>query len=175
MLFIFFIFEVSLAYHWALSAQEAVENGVRRAAVNAPVVNELTRSNGLTLSTINRTVGPGVVVGGACFEGNCQPLPTMGCSRGLRLAENVPLGISCNAARFDGVFDEVARLALVIEPEDLTISSQYLDLGYAVAPYVLEVTISIRSRAFPLALGLFGHQTQLPAVAATLVTEDLTN
>ena len=148
---------------------------MRRAAVTAPVVNELTRSNGLTLGTINRTVGPGGVVGGPCFEGHCQPLPTMGCSGGLRLAENVPLGISCNAARFDGVFDEVARLARAIEPEDLTISYEDLDLDYAGAPYVAVVTVSIRPRAFPLALGLFGHQTQFPAVAASLVTEDLTN
>ena len=140
-----------------------------------PVVNELTRDTGLGPRVITRAVSDGGAVGGACYLANCTPLPVVGCSGGTRLSENDAGGITCDAARFQRVFEEVKLFASEVEPEDVTVIYEDLELGYAGEPYVALVTVQIRSRAFPLALGLFSSETRLPAVSASLVTEELVN
>lgn len=173
--FVLFIFEMSLAYHWIISAQKGVERGARQASVMVPVVNELTRPTGLGPRVITRDVANGGDLGGACYLSHCTPLPVVGCSGGTRLSENDGGGITCDAARFQDVFQEVKLFASEVEPEDVTVIYEDLELGYAGEPYVALVTVQIRARAFPLALGLFSSDTQLPAVSASLVTEELVN
>lgn len=175
MFMMFFVFEMAVAYHWALSAQKAVETGARTAAVSAPAVNEITIESGIRARVVNRDLSEDGTLGGPCYLGHCAPMPTVWCSGGTRLAENAGSGMTCDAARFQAIYDSVLAMTYSVAPEDVTIIYEDLDLGFAGEPYVSMVTVSIRARAFPLALGLFGTNTQLPAVSASLVAEDLSD
>lgn len=172
---ILFIFEAGLAYHWIVAAQKGAERGARAAATVIPVVNELTQATGLGVEMISRPLSIGGVEGGACYLGNCQTLPTVGCIGGARLGENAAGGVTCSAARFQAIYNEVANFAHGLSPEDVSVIYEDLDLGNAGEPYVAAVTVAIAERPFPLALGYFDEVLRLPAASATLITGDLVN
>ncbi|MEL6679840.1 MAG: TadE/TadG family type IV pilus assembly protein [Pseudomonadota bacterium] len=190
---IFFIFEVAIAYHWALSAQKAVEQGARAATVRAPVATSLIRTTGFGDAVIQRPKIAGALDGGACYLGNCEVVPTVSCTGGAQL------GAACDADQFNEIFQVVRKLAYNVDPEDVTITYEDVLLGYAGDPYVPLVTVSIRQRertvislsrlffntekvsakdgAQTVALSAAEDQTQfnpdLPMVSASLVAEDL--
>lgn len=170
---IYFTIEMAIAYHWALSAQKAVEQGARAAVVSAPVVNEIAVQEIGGAAVMRRTPAAGFSAGTPCYQNACEPVQTVWCSGGGRLIENEDLGMTCNADRFQRVFNAVSSITYNLEPEDVSVFYEDLDLGYAGEPYVAMVTVSIRQRAFPFALGLFGTETRLPAVSSSLVAEDL--
>ena len=195
---IFFIFEVAIAYHWALSAQKAVEQGARAATVRAPVATPLVRTTGFGDAVIQRPKTAGAVDGGACYLGNCEAVPTISCTGGTSLDAT-----ACDADQFNEIFQVVRKLAYNIDPEDVTITYEDVLLGHAGDPYVPLVTVSIRQRERTvMTLGRFFFRTDttktvdtsagerdlyalreedaqydfaanLPMVSASLVAEDL--
>lgn len=164
---IFFIFEMAMAYHWALAAQKGVEKGARLAITQLPVHDTLVDTNG-RIKTYD--LAGTTVAGDLClFTGRCTYVPTAVCTGGIYLDG------ACDATRFATLLSAVSQHAYGLRPENLTVSYRESGLGRATEPFVPIVTVTISSRAFPLGLSLFSVDTQLPAVSASLVGEFLQN
>lgn len=170
---VFTSLQIALAYHFALTAQKAVELGARIAAVRdavhtgLPTANELDTSSGLT-------------AGAACGFGACvDPGGPWSCT-----GDTVATDPNCDVARFNEIRDEVARLAYLLNDDDLSITYSYGLLGFADGPFVPIVEVAIVERPFflqfffNLAFGGEGDesfQVTLPSVAATAIAEDLSS
>ncbi|GIX13964.1 MAG: hypothetical protein KatS3mg118_1923 [Paracoccaceae bacterium] len=165
MVMIFFIFEMTMAYHWALAAQKGVENGVRLAVTQLPIHSALIDSDG----TVARYQRVGAArPGDLCYFGtSCTTIPTVTCRGGSLLDPD------CSAERMAQLMAVVAVHAYGLQPESLSIRYEESGLGRATEPVIPIITVSISSREFPLGLSLLGIDTRLPAVSATLVAENL--
>lgn len=169
---VFTSFQIALAYHFALTAQKAVENGARIAAVRDPVHTALV--------DLKNTALPGRQNGESCSAGACEA-PAGGpwvCS-GADLGQD-----HCDAAAFTEIYNEVNRIAYLLTPEQLTVSYYNARLGFAGGPFVPIVEVKIQERPFifqfffnlALSDGSKAGDSEaklLPAVAASAVAEDL--
>lgn len=174
---VFTSFQIALAYHFSLTAQKAVQLGARIAAVRDPVYTDLPTTNLLSDSGT-------FVVGDACASGACQdmggPFTCTGADIGSAL---------CDETAWAAIAQEVANLAYLLDPDDLSITYSYGALGFADGPFTPIVEVKIEERPFFLQfffnLG-FGadsagggdsepQQVGLPAVAATAIAEDLSS
>jgi len=168
---VFVSFQIALAYHFALTAQKAVELGARIAAVRDPVST--------VMATTNQIAG-GRAVGDSCALGGCVPP-----SDGPWTCSGDDLGnADCDANAYSEIFDEVARIAYLLDPSDLSITYSYGGLGYAGGPFIPIVEVSIEERPFFLQfffnLAVRNPTTgrdelELPAVAASAIAEDLSS
>ncbi|MEL7465878.1 MAG: TadE/TadG family type IV pilus assembly protein [Pseudomonadota bacterium] len=183
---VFTSFQISLAYHFALTSQKAVENGARFAAVRdaavvrgdalgqMPMIKELSRTAPSTAE-----VGDACSVAGTCAFANTSNNGPWSCA-GADLASP-----TCNAAAFDAIYQEIASLAYLLQPEDVVITYRDAGLGFAGGPFVPVIEVSILEKPFFLqflfeATAFGGNADQarpgvetLPAVTATAVAEDL--
>lgn len=167
MVMIFFIFEMAMAYHWTLAAQKGVENGVRYAITKPPIHSALLDSGGDILKyTKNSAAAPGDL---CLFGANCSTIATVTCTGGTGLAAE------CDATEMAQIVQVVSTHAYGLAAEDLTITYEESGLGRATEPVIPIVTVTIASRDFPLGLSLFGVDTRLPTVSASLVAENLGN
>lgn len=167
---VFTSFQIALAYHFALTAQKAVELGARIAAVRDAVHTGIPAENALA---------PGARVGDSCALGGCvEPGGPWRCA-GDDLA-----GPDCDAAAFAAIFDEVGRVAYLLSPEDLTVTYRYANLGFAGGPFTPIIEVSIEERPFflqfffNLAFGSGDNTAErltLPAVAGSAIAEDLSS
>lgn len=167
---VFTSFQIALAYHFALTAQKAVELGARIAAVRDPVHTGMPLEN---------AAAPGARVGDSCALGGCAaPGGPWRCS-GSDLGS-----ADCDAAAFSAIFDEVGRIAYLLSPEDLTVTYSYAALGFAGGPFTPIVEVTIEERPFFLQFFFnlaFGSgedssgRLTLPAVAASAIAEDLSS
>ena len=173
---VFTSFQIALAFHFALTAQKAVENGARIAAVRDPVYHRdyLPHKN---------EPAPGAVTGDACAINNKCLTPAGGpwiCTH-ADLSEP-----ECDADAFKEVFDEVASVAYLLNPDNLIVSYAYYELGFANGPFVPLVTVTIAERPFVLQFFFnlaYGQDQEagsqeaglLPAVQATAIAEDLSS
>jgi len=169
---VFTSLQIALAYHFALTAQKAVELGARIAAVRDAVHTGLPSTNELD-------TGSGFGAGSACAFGACtNPGGPWVCS-----GETVATDANCDVASFNEIRDEVARLAYLLDDDDLSITYSYGLLGYADGPFVPIVEVAIVERPFflqfffNLAFGGEGDDIEvtLPSVAATAIAEDLSS
>lgn len=169
---VFTSFQIALAYHFSLTAQKAVELGARIAAVRDPVFTDLPTTNLLR-------PGSGFVNGDACAAGACQDMGGPFTCTG----EDVGNGV-CDATAWAAIAQEVANLAYLLDPDDLSITYSYGALGFADGPFTPIVEVRIRERPFFLQfffnLGFGGGDSEdqevgLPAVAATAIAEDLSS
>lgn len=167
---VFTSFQIALAYHFALTAQKAVEQGARIAAVRDAVHTGLPQTN---------TPAATAATGAPCATGNCQPPGGPWVCSG----ENVNGG-DCDARAYAEIYNEVARIAYLLQPNDMTITYTYAGLGFANGPFVPIVEVEIRERPFFLQfffnLALLSseegaEELQLPAVAASAIAEDLSD
>ena len=167
---VFTSFQIALAYHFALTAQKAVEQGARIAAVRDKVHLGVPDDN---IAAINAATGDRCGVG-ACVD----PGGPWRCS-GADLTT-----ADCDADRFAEIFDEVARIAYLLDPEDMSVTYYYGDLGFANGPFTPIVEVAIEERPFflqfffNLAVGNPENEVdelQLPPVAASAIAEDLSS
>lgn len=165
----FFTFEIALAYHWAIAAQKGAENGVRLAVTLAPVHTGIRDTNPINNGAMIVGTSATGVVGGACHLGNCEAIATVTCSGGAVAAPQ------CDPTTFNPIYNAVRELAYGITPEDVSVTYENVNLGFAGDAYVPLVTVRIEPRAFALNLNLFGVNTVLPGYEASLVAEDLSN
>lgn len=168
---VFLSFQIALAYHFALTAQKAVELGARIAAVRDPVNTALPAVNELAPDS-------GFSAGDPCALGAC-----LAPADGPWTCSGDNLTGDCDATAFAQVFDEVARVAYLLDPSDLTVTYSYGALGFAGGPFTPIVEVSIRERPFlqfffNLAFGSgedTSRELNLPAVAASAIAEDLSS
>lgn len=133
---VFTSFQIALAYHFSLTAQKAVELGARIAAVRDPVFTELPTTNLLN-------TGGGFVNGDACASGACQDMG------GPFTCSGETIGTAtCDAAAWAAIAQEVANLAYLLDPDDLSITYSYGALGFADGPFTPIVEVRIRERPF---------------------------
>lgn len=179
---VFTSFQISLAYHFALTAQKAVENGARVAAVRDPAVrrSEFPTENGRA---------PNVRSGAPCsLPGNCVvPTPSSWTCFGADLDDAI-----CDPVAFDAIFQEVASLAYLLNPEDVAITYRYAGLGFAGGEFIPIVEVTILEKPFFLqflfeASAFGGAEDEedgdgprlgvsvLPAVTATAIAEDMSS
>lgn len=165
MVMIFFIFEMAMAYHWALAAQKGVENGVRFAVTQRPLHDSLIDTDG---SIVKYTITGSTKPGDLCyFASNCSSVATVVCSGGASLAAD------CDASAMAQLLSVVSEHAYGLDADSLTITYEESGLGRATETVIPIITVSISAREFPLGLSLLGIDTRLPAVSATLVAENL--
>lgn len=167
---VFTSFQIALAYHFALTAQKAVELGARIAAVRDAAHRGMPSTNALDAAS-------GMVNGDPCGLGACvDPGGPWTCS-GADVG-----GVDCDAAAFNEIFAEVGRIAYLLEPADLTVRYSYGRLGFAGGPFTPIVEVIIEERPFFLQFFFnlaFGsgedasRELRLPAVAASAIAEDL--
>lgn len=168
---VFTSFQIALAYHFALTAQKAVELGARIAAVRDPVHTGLPASN---------EIETGFVEGDSCALGACvAPVGGPWSCSGADLET-----ANCDAVAYEAIRAEVARVAYLLDPEDLSITYYYGGLGFAEGPFTPIVEVAIEERPFFLQF-LFNlaladpdqeaDELQLPAVAASAIAEDLSS
>ncbi|MEM8751627.1 MAG: TadE/TadG family type IV pilus assembly protein [Pseudomonadota bacterium] len=162
-------FQIALAYHFTLTAQQAVELGARIAAVRDPVSTAMPDVN---------EVAAGFSQGQSCSIGACEP------PGGPWVCSGENLGGECDAVAYNAIFLEVARIAYLLDPDDLSVS--YIDgrLGFAGGPFTPIVQVEIREKPFFLQF-LFNlaladgsaevEEVTLPAVAASAIAEDLSS
>ncbi|MEM7543925.1 MAG: TadE/TadG family type IV pilus assembly protein [Pseudomonadota bacterium] len=169
---VFVSFQIALAYHFALTAQKAVELGARIAAVRDPVYTDLPPSNGVR---IGGTTGVQCAVDNQCDLTDTGPWTCSG--------DDLGNGV-CDADAYADIFEEVARIAYLLDPSDLSITYYYGELGFAGGPFVPIVEVAIEERPFflqfffNLAVGNPANgaeELQLPAVAASAIAEDLSS
>ena len=170
---VFTSLQIALAYHFSLTAQKAVELGARIAAVRDAVHTGLPTTNELNESS-------GLGVGDECGFGACvDPGGPWTCS-----GETVATDPNCDLARFNEIRNEVARLAYLLDDEDISITYSYGLLGFADGPFVPIVEVAIEERPFFLQfffnLAFSGGEDEsfevtLPSVAATAIAEDLSS
>ncbi len=169
---VFTSFQIALAYHFALTAQKAVQLGARIAAVRDPVSVAMPRENTLDTSS-------GFEIGDPCGLGACVdpggPWTCTGAEAGSG---------QCDAAAFAEIYSEVGRVAYLLQPGDLTVRYSYGRLGFAGGPFTPIVEVIIEERPFFLQFFFnlaFGsgedssNELRLPAVAASAIAEDLSS
>jgi hypothetical protein len=165
MVMIFFIFEMAMAYHWALAAQKGVENGVRYAVTQQPVHTGLLDPGG---DLMRYAPAAGAEAGDLCYFGtNCASIPKLVCKGGAAM------GPDCDAGALSRLMSVVGEHAYGLEAESLSVTYEESGLGRATETIIPVVTVSIAARDFPLGLSLLGIDTKLPPVSATLVAENL--
>lgn len=170
---VFTSLQIALAYHFSLTAQKAVELGARIAAVRDAVHTGLPSTNELD-------TGSGFGVGDECGFGACvDPGGPWTCS-----GATVATDPNCDLASFNEIRNEVARLAYLLDDEDISITYSYGLLGFADGPFVPIVEVAIEERPFFLQFFFnlaFGggddesFEVTLPSVAATAIAEDLSS
>lgn len=165
-------FQIALAYHFSLTAQQAVEIGARVAAVNDPVARNMPATNALDPAS-------GFSLGDSCARGAC-----VAPEGGPWTCSGANLGGACDAGAFAKIFGEVGRIAYLLEPEDLSITYYYARLGLAGGPFAPIVEVKIGEKPFFLQFFFniaFGSGEDasrwltLPSVAASAVAEDLSS
>ncbi len=168
---VFVSFQIALAYHFALTAQKAVELGARIAAVRDPVHTTMVKTN---------AIASGHAFGDECALGGC--VPPIG---GPWTCSGNDLGSTdCDANAYAEIFSEVGRIAYLLDPSDMSVTYSYGGLGYAGGPFVPIVEVSIEERPFFLQFFFNlavanpsngSDELRLPAVAASAIAEDLSS
>lgn len=179
MLLILLIVQVSIAYHWALSAQKGLEMAARLAAVTPPVSTSLTVQTGLGTRVINRTPTSGFQVGDPCYTGACEAIPARVCngSAFTPTSDGTIPDSDCDFARFQQIYNEVDRFAYSLELEDFAIAYEDINLGNAGQTYVPLIVLAVSPQSMPILLRMFDEtvEFQIPEILATIVAEDLSN
>lgn len=177
---VFTSIQIAMAYHFALTAQKAVENGARLAAVRDPVYGPDL------LPEINAAV-IGASTGDECarrINGVSPCAAPVGSPWVCTFADLD--GPNCDRAAFEDIFNEVSRLAYLLEPENLVVSYRYAELGMANGPFIPLIEVTILERPFFLQFGFSltyegggdGGDAEvqiLPAATATAIGEDLSS
>jgi len=172
---VFTSFQIALAYHFALTAQKAVEQGARIAVVRDAVHNGLPATNAFTDNS---------KIGKACADPAETTAPCVD-PGGPWVCDGGSLGgTDCDETAFNQIYNEIARIAYLLEPEQVTITYSYVNLGFAGGPFTPLVEVEIQERPFFLQFffnlafagdGEGPEALQLPGVAASGIAEDLSS
>ena len=165
----FFIFEIAIAILWIGTAEKAAQLGARLAVVSNYAVTTLA-------PTQRNVVAMNALYGQQC-PGGCVAFATATCSGG---------GGVCSAG-FTTIVNRMRGIMPNIQTANVTITYQYIGLGYAGGPIVPRVVVTVSnvaygaiittlvSNLFTMVLGGDAPPafTTLPPITVTLTGEDL--
>jgi len=169
----FFVFEIMVAVLWVGTVEKAVQLGARLAIVSNYAVTGLAPNQ-------KNAVAAGYVPGAHCSQGGCVGFTVRTCSGGS-------IG-DCNAANFNVLVNRMRSIAGLIQPQNVTITYDYIGLGFAGGPIIPRVTLTVQNvpygavvttimaTFFRAATGnpsAISPLTNLPTVTATFTGEDL--
>jgi Flp pilus assembly pilin Flp len=158
----FSVIEIGLAAWWWTSAEKATQLGARMAVVSNTEGGVLPATNALA--------------GGGVFGQPCRP-PVSAC-----------IGfdtITCDGCLDEGhrIFQRMQAIFPYLEPDNVVIRYEYVQLGFAGGPPVPAVTVELQGIRFPFIVidalvnlisgGGFPDGIDMPAMRATLTGEDL--
>ncbi len=165
----FLVIEVGSAFFWWKTAEKATQLGARIAIVRDGAVTGLPTRN---------PKRDGAVFGIACaaVSNPCDfdNQSTWICAGGDG---------ACNTVAFQTIMSEMRRIfGQAISDDNLTITYNYVNLGYAGGPFIPSVTVTLSGVRFGLFMGflssLAGAEDSilvLPDISATLTGEDLSS
>jgi hypothetical protein len=169
-LILFFLaIEVGSAFFWWKTAEKATQLGARLAIVRD------VAATGLPARNAKRT---GALFGLACAAASnpCDfdNQSTWICNAG---------GAGCNSAAFQNIMSEMRRIfGQAISDGNLTVTYNYVGLGYAGGPFVPSVTVTLSGVPFGMFIGFLSGLAGagnsllvLPDISATLTGEDLSS
>lgn len=159
---VMFAFQVSFAMFEMMSAEKAAQTAARIASVRAPVhfgvptendeVSDATLGlpcNGSGANCVTPTGGPWVCDGGDWDN------------------------LSCDADRFEVIFNDMLRQGINVSASDLTVSYSYAALGFAGGPFVPLIRVTVASKPFLLSFGM-GEVLTRREVEGVAIGEDMT-
>lgn len=165
------VMEVTLALYWWKAAEKAAYIGARAAIVSDPVVTGLPATNAL-----NSSKNASATYGAPCNtdpNGPCTGFTTLTCTAGTT---------GCSATAFNSVLTAMQSLFGVIKASQVTITYQYIGLGFAGGPVAPLITVKLTGIPFQTGfvgivgnlIGDKGHPlVTLPDMTSALTSEDL--
>lgn len=162
---VFFVMEVALALFFWQTVEKSAQMGVRLVVVSAPVEPGVPSTNAYTGAS-------GTLLGDPCSDSSapCVGFSTVTCT-----------GVACtNTADFNRILSRVRQLYAGIAASNVTITYEYVGLGFAGGQTVPLVTLTISGVPFQTGiLSIMGNLigdtalTTIPTMTATLTGEDL--
>ena len=165
----FFVIELITYMFFMQTLEKAAQMGVRAAVVSNPVVNAPGATTPIPLR--NSRLNTDVTFGQHCsVASTCVSFGAHSCGRGAAACPD--------AAGFTRIFTHMNSIAGQLQPENVSISYDYIGLGFAGGPVAPLVTVTIEgvpynTGVFGLLLGNIGILQTLPARSATMTGEDL--
>jgi Flp pilus assembly protein TadG len=181
--FVFFVFLLSVDFFWMLTAQKAVERGVREAVVRLPSANALVdpATGSLRVYTVpsSSPAVPGDDCTPAVGASLCNGFATVSCTGGSTVSSDGAPD-SCTPARMEAIVEAVQKFIPSAEPADITVTYSDSLLGTAFGPYIPLVTLELQQSqevfAFSWVDDIFNVGTaQQPTVSSSLIGELLEN
>jgi Flp pilus assembly protein TadG len=170
----FFIFEIGVAIMWVGTVEKAAQLGARMAVVSNIAVTGIAPGD-------KNQIGMTAIPGQNCPAG-CVGFATRTCIGGT--------SADCDQPDFNAIFTRMDNLASILQPSNVSITYEYVGLGFAGGPIVPRVTVTIQNVPYGLfmttvlngfirlatgnptaTLGL----TNLPTITATYTGEDLSS
>jgi Flp pilus assembly protein TadG len=170
----FFIFEIGIAVFLVGTVEKAAQLGARLAVVSNFAVTNLAPGN-------RNQVAMNAVPGQNC-PAACVGFPTRFCDGGT--------SADCDAADFTAIFTRMDNIAGLLQPSNVTVTYQYIGLGFAGGPIVPRVTVTVRNVPYGLFMTAVMNgfvrlatgnpnatldMTNLPTITATYTGEDLSS
>lgn len=157
---VFFVLEVTLYLFFSASLHKAAQAGLRAAVVSTPVAAGVPERNARSEDGI---------FGVDCSDASapCVPFNDVSCS-----------GDNCLPAEFNRIFAHMSGFAGQLQPEHVTVSYQWVGLGFAGGPTIPLVTVTVAGVPFQtgvvgLLLTNAGVLSTLPAHTVSMTGEDL--
>ena len=180
----FFVLEIGIAVLWVGTVEKAAQLGARLAIVSNRVVTGLP-------ATYSRTTGYNW--GQNCSAGACDPdgdglgFTTKTCGGGSGEDCDTVTCLNASVTCFNVVVNRMRDIASVIQPSHVTMTYEYVGLGYAGGPIIPRVTVtlqgvpyntfttSILAGLMTMATGSsdFPGLTIMPTITASFTGEDL--
>jgi Flp pilus assembly protein TadG len=157
---VFFVLETTLYMFFSEALHKSAQAGVRAAVVSDPVVAGVPARNERSAAGL---------FGVSCSDATspCTPFADVSCTGG-----------ACIAAEFDRIFAHMNGFSGQLQPDHVTISYQWAELGYAGGPITPLITVSVSGVPFQtgivgLLLSNAGVLATLPAHSVSMTGEDL--
>lgn len=165
----FMVIEVALAVFWWQTAEKAAQIGARFAVVSDEAVTSLPATNALNIGHYGQSCDMSLGT-----NDPCQSFATATCVGGASTL--------CNSTAFNAIVTKVKSVFSPAQPSNVTVSYQYVGMGFAGGPIVPAVTVTISNVPFgtgfaDLLGNIFGTTglSTVSAMSATMTGEDLSS
>jgi hypothetical protein len=180
----FFVFEIFVAVLWVGTVEKAAQLGARLAVVSHTVVTNLPTDYALRSTAY--------AYGQPCSAGACgttgQGFTTRTCAGGSGGDCNAAVCLGAAVSCFQVIVNRMRGIASFIQPNNVTISYEYVGLGFAGGPIIPRVSVTVQNVPYGLFMTTILNgfirlatgnptatlgMTNVPAITATYTGEDL--
>jgi Flp pilus assembly protein TadG len=170
----FFIFEIAVAVMWVGTVEKAAQLGARMAVVSNIAVTGIAPGD---RNQVAMTAVPGQNCPAACVG-----FATRTCTGGTT--------VDCDQSDFTAIFTRMDNLASLLQPSNVSITYEYVGLGFAGGPIIPRVTVTVQNVPYGLFMTTILNgfirlatgdptaslgMTNLPTITTTYTGEDLSS